>query len=362
MPLGTLSEFLVLSGLAATLGLSAAVVSTLMRRRHEWSHSILAHLLRIGLLTGMVFALRRMAGLALDHYDIPQLSADLVNTLTAAVICAIVMRELFMLINRLTHAQILKGSDPTSARAIARVLKLGLALVAALAFGEHFGIGFSGLLAFGGIGGIAVGLASKDILGNVFSGIMLFFDRPFNIGDWVSSPDRKIEGTVEEIGWRMTRIMTFDHRPLYVPNSVFSSICLENPGRMTNRRIMATIGLRYEDAGRVEAVTRDIRDMLRASPLIDQSQTLLVYFNEFAASSLNIMVYCFTRTTNWGEWLEAQQEVFLGIIRIVQSHGADFAFPTQTLYLAGDGGAAGAPAAPGPGPAAAPAGAPPPAG
>ncbi|VEC92282.1 MscS family inner membrane protein YnaI [Salmonella enterica subsp. enterica] len=148
--------------------------------------------------------------------------------------------------------------------------------------------------------------AGKDVLSNFFSGIMLYFDRPFSIGDWIRSPDRNIEGTVAEIGWRITRINTFDHRPLYVPNSVFSSISVENPGRMTNRRIKTVIGLRYEDADKIGLIVDAIRNMLQAHSDIDQKQTLLVYFNEFADSSLNIMVYCFTKTTVWQEWLAVQ--------------------------------------------------------
>ncbi|EEA8568589.1 dipeptide/tripeptide permease DtpA [Salmonella enterica subsp. enterica] len=159
------------------------------------------------------------------------------------------------------------------------------------------------------------------------------FDRPFSIGDWIRSPDRNIEGTVAEIGWRITRINTFDHRPLYVPNSVFSSISVENPGRMTNRRIKTVIGLRYEDADKIGLIVDAIRNMLQAHSDIDQKQTLLVYFNEFADSSLNIMVYCFTKTTVWQEWLAVQQDVYLKIIAIVQENGADFAFPSQTLYI-----------------------------
>ena len=188
-------------------------------------------------------------------------------------------------------------------------------------------------MTFGGIGGLAVGMAGKDILSNFFSGIMLYFDRPFSIGDWIRSPDRNIEGTVAEIGWRITKITTFDNRPLYVPNSLFSSISVENPGRMTNRRITTTIGLRYEDAAKVGVIVEAVREMLKNHPAIDQRQTLLVYFNQFADSSLNIMVYCFTKTTVWAEWLAAQQDVYLKIIDIVQSHGADFAFPSQTLYM-----------------------------
>ncbi|EBG1981198.1 mechanosensitive ion channel family protein [Salmonella enterica] len=202
-----------------------------------------------------------------------------------------------------------------------------------LLYGEHFGMSLSGLLTFGGIGGIAVGMAGKDVLSNFFSGIMLYFDRPFSIGDWIRSPDRNIEGTVAEIGWRITRINTFDHRPLYVPNSVFSSISVENPGRMTNRRIKTVIGLRYEDADKIGLIVDAIRNMLQAHRDIDQKQTLLVYFNEFADSSLNIMVYCFTKTTVWQEWLAVQQDVYLKIIAIVQENGADFAFPSQTLYI-----------------------------
>ena len=194
-------------------------------------------------------------------------------------------------------------------------------------------------MTFGGIGGIAIGFASKDILSNFFSGVMLFFERPFNIGDWINSPDRKIEGVVKEIGWRSTKIMTFDNRPLYIPNALFSSISVENPGRMTNRRINTEIGLRYEDADKVDAVVNDIRTMLQQNPKIDLTQTLLVYFNAFGESSLNIMIYCFTKTVKWAEWLEAQQEVYLKIIEIVHKNGADFADTTQLLYLDNNEGA-----------------------
>nr|WP_286146013.1 mechanosensitive ion channel family protein [Shigella sp. FC1967] len=243
------------------------------------------------------------------------------------------MRKFFLLINRLEDAQIKKGSDPTSARIISRIFKITLFVIIVLLFGEHFGMSLSGLMTFGGLGGIAIGMASKDVLSNLFSGVMLYFDRPFNIGDWVRSPDRNIEGTVVEIGWRITKIITFDHRPLYIPNSIFSSISVENPGRMTNRRIQTELGLRYEDSDKIGVIVEDIRTMLMQNDKIDTQQTLLVYFNQFTDSSLNIMVYCFTKTTVWAQWLEAQQEVYLKIIEIVHKHGADFAFPSQTVYL-----------------------------
>ncbi len=102
---------------------------------------------------------------------------------------------------------------------------------------------------------------------------------------------------------------------------------------MTNRRIKTEIGLRYEDSDKIGAIVDDIRTMLQQDANIDTSQTLLVYFDAFADSSLNIMVYCFTKTTVWAEWLAAQQAVYLKIIEIVKRHDADFAFPSQTLYV-----------------------------
>lgn len=304
------------------------------RRKHKHKHkSILIHVIQTVVLCGIVIVAAQYVDMAATDFDLTFISTSLVNFVTIVLIALILMRKLFQLANRLEKAQIKKGSDPTSARIVARVFKTTIFVVMVLLFGEHFGMSLSGLMAFGGIGGIAIGMAGKDILSNFFSGLMLYFDRPFNIGDWVSSPDRNIEGTVVEIGWRITKIITFDHRPLYIPNSVFSSISVENPGRMTNRRIKTEIGLRYEDSDKIGAIVDDIRTMLQQDPNIDTSQTLLVYFDAFADSSLNIMVYCFTKTTVWAEWLAAQQDVYLKIIEIVKRHDADFAFPSQTLYV-----------------------------
>lgn len=338
MTVGVITQFSIAAVVLVALGGATFTLGWMMRRKRAWSRNIVAHICRVGGLTLIVLTLRQTVFLALSLYPSLHVGPETINIIAALAIALLWLRELLQLINRLTSAQISKGSDPTSARAVARALKVAAACLVLLLFGEHFGIGLSGLLAFGGIGGIAIGMASKDVLSNIFSGIMLFFDRPFRIGDWVSSPDRNIEGTVVEIGWRITKIITFDHRPLYVPNAVFSAISVENPGQMTNRRIKTTIGLRYEDAQRVQPVVNDIRAMLQGNDKIDHDHTLLVYFDEFAGSSLNIMVYCFTKTTDWAAWLAAQQEVYLAIIDIVHRHGADFAFQSQTLYIAEDQG------------------------
>ena len=223
--------------------------------------------------------------------------------------------------------------DRTTTDAIAKLLRISVIITAFLVMLQTLGYSISGVLAFGGIGGIAIGFAAKDLLANFFGGLMIYLDRPFNVGDWVRSPDREIEGTIENIGWRLTRIRTFDKRPLYVPNSIFANIAVENPSRMTNRRIKETIGIRYADVSKMETIIDDVKKMLQGHEDIDTNQTLIVNFNEFAPSSLDFFIYTFTKTTNWIRFHEVKQDVLLKVIRIVESHGAECAFPTSTLHI-----------------------------
>ncbi len=226
-----------------------------------------------------------------------------------------------------------KPIDVTTADAVSKLLRVSAIITAALVALQTLGFDISGVLAFGGIGGIAVGFAAKDLLANFFGGLMIYLDRPFAVGDWIRSPDRPIEGTVEHIGWRLTVIRTFDKRLLYVPNATFSSIAVENPSRMSHRRIYETIGIRYDDAAAMEAIVADVRAMLQQHPEIDATQTLIVNFNAFAASSLDFFIYAFTKTTNWIHFHEVKQDVLLKVLDIVSRHGAEVAFPTSTVHL-----------------------------
>ena len=226
-----------------------------------------------------------------------------------------------------------KGTDPITVSVIGRLLRLSVLITAGLVILQTLGISVTGVVAFGGIGGIAIGFAAQDLLANFFGGLMIYLDKPFMVGDWIRSPDRDIEGTVENIGCRLTRIRTFDKRPLYVPNSVFATIAVENPSRMTNRRIKETIGIRYDDVGKMEAIIDDVKKMLQEHEDIDANQTLIVNFNEFASSSLDFFIYTFTKTTNWIRFHEVKQDVLLKVIGIVESHGAECAFPTSTVHI-----------------------------
>ncbi|VAX09296.1 Small-conductance mechanosensitive channel [hydrothermal vent metagenome] len=226
-----------------------------------------------------------------------------------------------------------KSFDRTTASAISQLLRTTILITSTLVMLQSLGFNISAILAFGGIGGIAIGFAAKDLLANFFGGMMIYLDRPFAIGDWVRSTDRDIEGTVEKIGWRTTMIRTFDKRPLYVPNSIFSTISVENPSRMSHRRIYETIGIRYDDISVMAKIIMDVKAMLVAHPEIDQTQTMIVNFNSFASSSLDFFIYTFTRTTDWIKYHEVKQDVLLKLSEVIDKHGAEMAFPTSTLHI-----------------------------
>ena len=225
------------------------------------------------------------------------------------------------------------SDDPTSVIAVGRLLRVSAVIVSGLMLMQTMGYSISGILAFGGVGGIAIGFAAKDMLANLFGGMMIYLDKPFGVGDWIRSPDKNIEGVVQYIGWRQTQILTFDKRPLYVPNATFMNISVENPSRMENRRIKETIGLRYSDARQISPLLAEIRTYLNHQKEIDQTKIIMVNFDQFGSSSLNFFIYCFTRTTDWAEFHMIKERVLLDIMSIIHDHGADIAFPTQTLDL-----------------------------
>jgi MscS family membrane protein len=223
--------------------------------------------------------------------------------------------------------------DITTVSVLGRIVRIAVLLTGGLTILSILDIPISGFLAAGGVGGIAIGLAARDLLANFFGGFMVFLDRPFSVGDWVRSPDQEIEGVVEKIGWRMTTIRKFDKRPMYVPNATFTTITVENPSRMTHRQIFEHIGIRYDDFSKVREIVDEIRDYVHANDDLDTTQTTMVHFNVFGPHSLDIMVFCFTRTVVWTEYHRVREEVLLSIGKIIESHGAEIAFPTRTVKM-----------------------------
>jgi MscS family membrane protein len=216
-----------------------------------------------------------------------------------------------------------KIAGTISPAAVVRSLKVVIIVILILMVMQNLGVSITGLIAFGGIGGLAIGFAAKDLLANFFGTAMISFDYPFSVGDWIRSPDRQIEGIVEHIGLRLTHIRSLDKRVLYIPNSVFSNIIVENPSRMTHRRILETIRLRYEDIDKVEKIILEIREMLNNRADIEKD--FMVNLTQLAEASVNFFIDIFTYTKEWRELSNIKQDILLQINFIVKKHQAKFA-------------------------------------
>ena len=226
-----------------------------------------------------------------------------------------------------------KKVDQSTIEAVSKLLRVSVSITTILLILQNLGVSISAVLAFGGIGGIAIGFAAKDLLANFFGGLIIYLDRPFSVGDWIRSSDRQIEGTVEYIGWRQTRIRTFDKRPLYLPNAIFNSITVENPSRMTNRRIYETFGIRYDDISQTKAIIQQVKQMLVSHPEIEPKLTMIVNLNAFSEFSVDFFVYTFTKTTDWIKFHQIKEDVLLKIAEIIESNNAEMAYPTQRIQV-----------------------------
>lgn len=272
-----------------------------------------------------------------NHYDFGVSEyIHIVRTLIIVICVAwFAIKLVYAFTNNLVASKQVENNDldRTTIDALSKLVRLIIIVLAVLITVQTMGFSISALLTAGGIGGIAIGFAAKDLLANFFGGLTIYLDRPFNVGDWVRSPDKNIEGTVEYISWRHTRIRGFNKNPIYVPNALFTSIVVENPSRMSHRRIKTNIGIRYADIKAMKHIVSDIKSMLLSHPDIDQNQTLIVNFNEFNASSIDIFIYTFTKTIEWVYFHEVKQDVLLKIANIVEANQAEIAFPTQTLHI-----------------------------
>jgi MscS family membrane protein len=189
------------------------------------------------------------------------------------------------------------------------------------------------LIAFGGIGGIALAFASQQVISNFFGGLMIYLTHPFTIGEWVNIPDRKIEGHIEEIGWYMTRIRGFDKRPIYVPNSVFTQTIVITPSRMSHNRINETIGIRYNDIKVVINIVNNVKTMLYQYPYVDKQQKVEVFFSKFGESSLDIQISAYISTSESIDFNVAKQDVLLKVAIIIEQNGAEIATPTNIVEI-----------------------------
>jgi MscS family membrane protein len=214
---------------------------------------------------------------------------------------------------------------------IVKSIRFFIIILGAIAVFQEWGYNVSGFLASLGLVGMAFALAAKDTAANLFGSLVIFTDKPFRVGDWIKTP--QVEGTIESIGIRSTKVRTFAQALVTVPNATLANSAILNWSRMGKRRIKMTVGLTYNTKGEtVKKIVEDIKMMLKKHSDIHQD-TIHIYFTTFGESSLNIFCYYFTKTTDWGEFMKVQEDTNLKIMKIVEENGSEFAFPTQTIYL-----------------------------
>ncbi|MDD3463037.1 MAG: mechanosensitive ion channel family protein [Sulfurospirillaceae bacterium] len=214
---------------------------------------------------------------------------------------------------------------------IKKTLRLIVIILGVMAILQEWGINVSAFVASLGLGGLAFALAAKDTVANLFGSLVIFTDRPFKVDDWIQTPD--IEGNVEEIGIRSTKIRTFSQALVSIPNATIANVAITNWSQMGKRRIRTRIGLTYgTTASQMEGILQEIAKMLKNHEGVHQD-TIIVSFDEFESSSLSILLNFFTKTIDTIEYLKVRESVNFEIMKIVEKAGATFAFPSQSLYI-----------------------------
>jgi len=220
---------------------------------------------------------------------------------------------------------------PTFSKFFVTFIRLVILLIALINIMTTWGINVNGFIASLGLLGMALALAAKDTASHFFGSVMIFTDAPFRIGDWIKTTD--VEGIVEEIGMRSTKVRTFAKALVTVPNAMLANSAVLNWSRMNKRRIKMTIGLTYGTTStQMRTILKEIREHLQQHDDIHQ-ETIFINFTEFNDSSLGIFCYFFTKTTNWGRYMQVREDINLDIMHIVEKNGANFAFPSQSLYI-----------------------------
>ena len=232
--------------------------------------------------------------------------------------------------NRLKHPDSILLDD-TLLIFFAKIIKAVIVIIAVLIVLGEFGVTITGLITGVGLGGLTFALAAQDTASNIFGGLVIISDKPFAVGDWIQTAS--IEGTVEDISFRSTRIRTFDDALLVVPNSTLSSASITNWSKMNKRKVKFNIGLTYNTApSQVKNIIADIETFLNSHKDI-VSDTPLVKLDEFGSSSLNIMVMFFTSQTSLAELKRVREEINYEILDVVHRHESSFAFPSTSVYM-----------------------------
>lgn len=276
-----------------------------------------AALLSIDLVTSMFFKFRLF---------------DLTQFLTLGAIVALgwfLMRWKSNWINemRILHIEHATTWSPDQLDLVSKSATAAIFILIGLQLLQTVGINIQTLVAFGGIGGLALAFASQQVISNFFGGLMVYFTYPFRIGEWISIPERKIEGHIEDIGWYMTRLRNFEKRPVYIPNSIFTQTLIITPSRMTHQRMKELICLRHEDLPVIMPIINEIKAILKESPKIDQQEKMIVRLLGLNPSSLDIEIIAYVRHQYYDQFETVRLEFLLKVASMMDRHGAKIATP-----------------------------------
>lgn len=217
---------------------------------------------------------------------------------------------------------------------VTKSLKVFVIVVGIVFVADNLNVDVTSLLAGLGLGGLAFALAAKDLLGNFFGSLTVLLDRPFHIGDWVIIGD--VEGSVEEVGFRSTRVRTFYNSLVTLPNALLTTTKIDNMGARRYRRMKSMLSLTYNTTPeKIDAFCEGVRTLILLHPYM-RKDYYHVYFNEYGAASLDILVYVFWETPDWNTELRERHRFLVDILRLAKQLDVEFAYPTQTIYLKKD--------------------------
>ncbi|MTI95347.1 MAG: mechanosensitive ion channel family protein [Firmicutes bacterium] len=264
----------------------------------------------------------------------------LLNTLFSTVVIIVITAGFYNLTSTSSDLFLRIGNkygfDRILLAFISKVLRIVFIAISATIIAQRWGFDVNGFIAGLGIGGLAFALAAQDAIANVLGGMVIIAEKPFNIGDWILTPE--VEGTVEDITFRSTKVRTFAQALVTVPNKAMANQPITNWSQMGRRRITFNLGVTYSTPReKLQTVVTKIKQMLVGHKDI-HPETIFVNFDAFKDSSLDIFIYCFSKTTNWGEFLKVKEDVNFRIMEILEQEGVSVAFPSRTVYLEPDRG------------------------
>ena len=271
--------------------------------------------------------------LALVYLDLPMNVRDVVTTLYRSAIIILVSAGFYNFAGgpAVTEIGVRLEIEKTIVGFVTKVFRFIIIALTITIIAQEWDYDVSGFIAGLGLGGLAFALAAQDFAKNIFGGIVILLDKPFAVGDWILTPS--VEGTVEEMSFRSTKVRTFPNALVTVPNSVLANEALTNWTRMKKRQITFRLGVTYTTPRKkLQSIITRIKELLDNHPEI-HPDTIFVRFDQFNDSSLDIFLYFFTKTTVWAEFLQVKEDINFKIMEILEEEGVSVAFPSRSIYF-----------------------------